>query len=62
MARPLRIDLPNGWYHVTVRGRRTEVLEVLDAMRWLERVGYHTWRISNYLGGAGKPETVAPAL
>jgi phosphate:Na+ symporter len=31
-------------------------LEVLDAMRWLDRVGYHTWRISNYLGGEGAPE------
>jgi phosphate:Na+ symporter len=26
-----------------------EALEVLDAMRWLDRVGYHTWRLSHYL-------------
>jgi phosphate:Na+ symporter len=36
-----------------------QALEVLDAMRWLDRVGYHTWRLCNYLGGDGKPE---PAL
>ncbi len=28
----------------------TRALAVLDAMRWLDRVGYHTWRICNYLG------------
>lgn len=26
-----------------------EALELLDAMRWLDRLGYHTWRICNYL-------------
>jgi phosphate:Na+ symporter len=31
-------------------------LQILDAFRWLDRVGYHTWRICNYLGGSGKPE------
>jgi phosphate:Na+ symporter len=31
-------------------------LELLDAMRWLDRVAYHSWRIGNYLGGEGKPE------
>ena len=35
-------------------------LEVLDAMRWLDRVGYHTWRICNYLGGDGSPESALP--
>jgi phosphate:Na+ symporter len=25
-------------------------LELLDAIRWLDRVGYHTWRICHYLG------------
>jgi phosphate:Na+ symporter len=33
-----------------------QALEVLDAIRWLDRVGYHTWRACNYLGGDGKPE------
>ena len=33
-----------------------QALEVLDAMRWLDRVGYHTWRISNYLSREGRPE------
>ncbi len=34
----------------------SEVLDVLDALRWLNTVGYHAWRISHYLGG-GSPET-----
>jgi len=25
-------------------------LEVLDTMRWVDRIGYHTWRICHYLG------------
>ncbi len=29
-----------------------QALQVLDAMRWIDRVGYHVWRICNYLGGA----------
>jgi phosphate:Na+ symporter len=33
-----------------------EVLDVLDALRWLNTVGYHAWRISHYLGG-GAAET-----
>lgn len=31
-------------------------VEALDAMRWLERLGYHTWRIVNYLAGPATPE------
>ena len=27
-----------------------KALEILDAMRWLDRVGYHTWRSCHYLG------------
>lgn len=34
-------------------------LEVLDAMRWLDRIGYHAWRIANYLAGDGSPESEA---
>lgn len=37
-------------------GGPAQALEILNAMRWLDRVGYHTWRIANYLGGAGEPE------
>jgi len=33
----------------------SQALEALDAMRWLERVAYHTWRISHYLSGHAKP-------
>jgi phosphate:Na+ symporter len=43
------------------RGDPAKALEVLDAMRWLDRVGYHTWRICNYLGGDGQPQQVPPA-
>jgi phosphate:Na+ symporter len=31
-------------------------LELLDAMRWLDRLGYHTWRICHYLGREDKTE------
>jgi phosphate:Na+ symporter len=27
-----------------------DALDVLDAMRWLDRLAYHTWRICHYLG------------
>lgn len=40
------------------QGEPIKALEILDAMRWLDRVGYHTWRICNYLGGDGKPEAL----
>jgi len=38
-----------------------KALELLDAMRWLDRVGYHTWRISIYLGRDDKPEPPSAA-
>lgn len=28
----------------------SRALDLLDAMRWLDRLGYHTWRICHYLG------------
>ncbi|WP_051617175.1 Na/Pi cotransporter family protein [Desulfonatronovibrio hydrogenovorans] len=36
----------------TVHGQQdpTAALDLLDAMRWLDRVCYHVWRICNYLG------------
>jgi phosphate:Na+ symporter len=37
----------------------SEVLDALDALRWLNTVGYHAWRIGHYLGG-GQPETAEP--
>jgi phosphate:Na+ symporter len=43
------------------QGEPGTALEVLDAMRWLDRGGYHTWRICNYLGGYGHPES-SPAV
>ena len=36
----------------------SETLEVLDAIRVLDRMGYHAWRICHHLAG---PETVNPA-
>lgn len=37
----------------------TEALYRLDITRWLERIGHHTWRICNYLGGN---DTAAAAM
>ncbi len=34
-----------------------DALGAMDAMRWLERVSYHTWRICNYLGREEEPES-----
>lgn len=34
----------------------THTLFLLDAMRWLDGLGYHTWRICNYLGGGKMPD------
>jgi phosphate:Na+ symporter len=34
-------------------------LDMLDAMRWLDRVGYHAWRASHYLGGPAAPPAEA---
>jgi phosphate:Na+ symporter len=31
-------------------------LDGLDAMRWLDRLGYHAWRLCNYAAGDGRPE------
>lgn len=31
-------------------------LDLLDAMRWLDRLGYHAWRLSHYLGAENSPE------
>lgn len=42
-------------------GDPARALEVLDAMRWLDRVGYHAWRICNYLGGDGREEVREPS-
>lgn len=35
-------------------------LNVLDAMRWLDRVGYHVWRICTHLGGETRPAPSEP--
>ncbi|MFN3408611.1 MAG: Na/Pi cotransporter family protein [Limisphaerales bacterium] len=55
----------------TARGTAepAETLAWLDALRWLERVGHHTWRIARYLSPNGEspggptaplPETATP--
>jgi len=36
-----------------------EALDLLDAMRWLDRLAYHTWRICHYL--APEPAPALPA-
>jgi len=42
----------------TARGEwsPSEALDVLDAVRWLDRVSYHIWRVTNYLAGPRTPE------
>jgi len=58
LAERRRRDRPNVIRQTALGGRGpSEALVVLDAMRWLDRVGYHTWRITNYLGGDGESET-----
>jgi len=44
------------------RATPDEILQILDAMRWLDRVGYHAWRICAHLPSASGPllEPVEP--
>lgn len=35
-------------------------LEVLEALRWLDRVGHHAWRVSHYLGDGPVPDGTRP--
>ncbi|HMP74292.1 MAG TPA: transposase [Kiritimatiellia bacterium] len=46
MARPLRIDVPGGWYHVTARGQRRERIyyDARDRKEFLARVEEMTKR------------------
>ena len=41
MARPLRINVENGWYHITSRGNRREAifLDKRDHVKFLDLVG-----------------------
>lgn len=47
----------------TARGGRgpADALHILDTYRWLDRVGYHTWRASHYLGGEGETSASQPS-
>ncbi len=58
MARPLRINVPDGTYHVTSRGveRRSIVADDLDRQRWVDLLGrvasrrdwrLHAWALMN---------------
>ena len=46
MARPLRIDVPDGWYHITARGQRRERIyyDARDRKEFLARVEEMTKR------------------
>jgi REP element-mobilizing transposase RayT len=54
MARPLRLELPGGLYHVTSRGDRREDIYLNDAdrLRWLDLLGEvcvrHNWLCHAY--------------
>ncbi len=52
MARPLRIDVQDGLYHVTSRGweRRAVVRDDRDRQRWLERYWGQVLKF-NFRGG-----------
>jgi phosphate:Na+ symporter len=41
------------------RSGPNRALDLLDAIRWLDRLGYHTWRICHYLGS---DDQVSPAV
>ncbi len=38
-----------------------DALDLLDAMRWLDRIGYHTWRLCHYLDAPGPHGSPASA-
>ncbi len=72
MARPLRIDIPGGWYHITGRGNnrqaiflddrdRRHFLELLEAMRERYRVRLHAYVLmgNHYHLLIGTPEANA---
>ena len=54
MARPLRLEIPSGLYHVTSRGDRREdiYLNDTDRQRWLDLLGEvcsrHNWLCHAY--------------
>lgn len=37
-----------------------ETLDALDSSRWLDRVGYHTWRLCRYLGATDESDAAVP--
>jgi phosphate:Na+ symporter len=38
----------------------SRALALLDAVRWMDRVGYHVWRACHHLGNLGLPAPVQP--
>lgn len=32
----------------------SQILGLLDAIRWVERISHHTWRVCHYLSGNGE--------
>jgi putative transposase len=55
MARPLRIEIPGGWYHITARGneRKTPFRTDRDRLHFLELlselVERFNWRLHSYV-------------
>jgi phosphate:Na+ symporter len=50
LAEQRRRDRPMVMQATAISGWDPEqALLLLDTMRWLDRIGYHTWRISHYL-------------
>lgn len=57
LRRDNRLDI----LHETANGRRgpSDALDALDAVRWLERVTYHSWRLCYYLAEENGRQTEA---
>ena len=41
--------------------QKLEVNNLLDAMRWVDRIGHHAWRIGAYCGEPRDPDSTEPA-
>lgn len=67
MARPLRINIAGGWYHVTARGQRRDriYLDARDRVEFLRRVEETTkrFRVEVHRGsGSGRNITLSAVV
>lgn len=59
--RSIRMNERPAILHETIEGKfkAEDALQLLDAMRWLDSIGYHAWRICTYLTMNGNAITTA---